>query len=360
MLPVSIRAKNNFLRYLSLSVSASLILVLLGCFLLATPISAISKDVLPTLTPFASSLRLYPRKSVEVPTIQEMASDLNGLNPFGHYSVYIAGSGGNFNDDMIRYMGLPDRLNGINGLLPATDHVHIDRRDAFPKNFLTADWVLVPIPMMYHQRPEDQQLAAWIQQSVTDTTGLGRFFNPIKTYQLQEGQRVVLYRRIGALPYNDVLNSLQSIRQQYPQYPAMYDVPKPGILQESNRTFGDGPYALASYLATEGRLDMHPGANLPSIVELEATVTCNISLKPRFVEACPEGTSVCATYLVDGLAIDSLLLDATNLPVKTVTLKGNQSLTVRVYPGEKSDFCDHLLVDIKATAPTRSAIPEKP
>lgn len=314
-----------------------------GAFFYTTPLYGLSPTV-RRFGPVAASVSLQPRIRHDLNVLRSMAEDLRQLNPAGSKRVYVAGSGAGFNDDIFRNLFIPDFSPGVPGLISGIQHAQVDRRDPFPKAFLTADLVIVPVPMLYHLKPEDQRLAAWVQHTVTDSTGLGRHYRLLKRYPLEEAEARV-YERISSLPMADVAASLAPLRAAYPDYPAMYELPAAPLLESLYTLPGDGPYAQARLTDAQDELDLHPGKTSRSSVGLRLTEAGTYRINFRFESACDAGAAVVFVVRKNGQVQDSLTADhKTGYSFKPVQAVPSDDFEVRVYPGPREDFCDRVLV----------------
>ncbi|MEJ1929604.1 hypothetical protein WDZ92_04905 [Nostoc sp. NIES-2111] len=338
-----IRKEGMMRRFLGVGWTALTLTAAVGSFFYTTPLYGLSPSV-RRFAPLAASVSLQPRVRHDLNVLRSLAEDVRQLNPNGTKRVYIAGSGASFNDDVLRNLFIPDFSPGISGLIPGVQHAQVDRRDPFPKAFLTADLVILPVPMLYHLKPEDQQLAAWVQHTVTDSAGLGRHYRLLKRYGLEDAEARV-YERISSLPIADVAASLASLRAAYPDYPAMYQLPDAPALESLYAQPGDGPYAQARLTDAQDELDLHPGKTLKTAVGIRLTEAGQYRIGLRFESACENGAAVVFVLRKNGQVQDSLIADHKSpVPFKPVVAMASDRFEVSIYPGPKEDFCDHVLV----------------
>jgi hypothetical protein len=297
------------------------------------------------LSVLASDVFLQPRVRKDFGTLKKISADITALNPYAKRTLYIAGSGGDFNDDIFRNLDLPDHPEGIPGLLSPWTHAHVDRRDPFPTGFITADLVLLPVPMQFHLNPKDQQLAEWVQTTVLDSNGLGKCYRLVERYELEGGVEARLYERIQALDYDALVASLAPIAAAYPAFPAMYTLPPKPAFAISFTNFGDGQYALASYSASTKRVELHPGKKEFSELSLVSTIDQSLSAKAYLAEPCPGGADVNFVLTINNIQIDSCRIEGTNSRTYPLTVKKGDRIDFRIYAGENQDFCDKLFVD---------------
>lgn len=338
-----IRKEGMMRRFLGAGWTALTLTAVVGSFFYTTPLYALSPSV-RRFAPLAASVSLQPRVRHDLNVLRSLAEDVRQLNPNGSKRVYIAGSGASFNDDVFRNLFIPDFSPGVSGLISGVQHAQVDRRDPFPKAFLTADLVILPVPMLYHLKPEDQQLAAWVQHTVTDSVGLGRHYRLLKRYALEDAEARV-YERISSLPIADVAASLASLRAAYPDYPAMYQLPDAPALESLYALPGDGPYALARLTDAQDELDLHPGKNLKSTIGIRLTETGRYRIGLGFESACEHGGAVVFVLRKNGQVQDSLIADHKSpMRFKPVEAGTSDRFEVSIYPGPREDFCDHVLV----------------
>lgn len=338
-----IRKEGMMRRALGVSWTALALIAVVGSFFYTTPLYGLSPTV-RRFAPLAASVSLQPRVRNDLNVLRSLAEDVRQLNPNGTKRVYIAGSGASFNDDVFRNLFIPDFSPGISGLIPGVQHAQVDRRDPFPKAFLTADLVILPVPMLYHLKPEDQQLAAWVQHTVTDSSRLGRHYRLLKRYALEDAEARV-YKRISSLPIADVAASLAPLRAAYPDYPAMYQLPDASALESLYALPGDGPYALARLTDAQDELDLHPGKKIKSSIGVRLTEAGRYRIRLRFESACEHGAAVVFVLRKNGHVQDSLIADHKfPIPFRPLEAMTSDRFEVRIYPGPREDFCDHVLV----------------
>ena len=350
LLPNTIRFKGGMGgKTMRAIVSAGLAALLALCGLIPT----LAGSHLPfhnALIPLASQIILVPPIRTDMQQLRAIAADLAALNPKGNKLVYVAGSSTQFNDDIFRNLAMPDYSPGLKGLLWPKFHAHVDRRDSFPAKFLTADFVVLPVPMQYHLRPEDQQLAAWVQRTVINSAGLGRCFRLLESYPMEGGYNARLYERMATLPRAEVQRSLVPLAAQYPSFPGMYALPPPDRTEVLASSLGDSPYATAEVISNGDTLAFHPGKTTASSLTVLFPDGGYIHLKPRFFNPCPDGGAVTLVLVMNGVVADSIVVDHLALPMpKPILVPAMQPLEIRVYPMPRADYCDRVLFGYSIT-----------
>lgn len=166
-----------------------------------------------------SADQFYPRVRNDVDKIRLLGSYLNersGIDPSSNVqNVYVLASSIIMNDDIIRKVNLPYKLNSVPPLILS---YHVDKRDGFPKQLLQADIVVVGDPIQYHLRDTDQRVVGVLAEQFLKNEGIGKSFRLDKTFTLDNNVKAKVYIKEKPLN-NEDLKALQTQFQAwYPDF----------------------------------------------------------------------------------------------------------------------------------------------
>lgn len=105
-------------------------------------------------------------------------------------------------------------------------HGTVDKRDAFNWNTLSADYLILGIPIQTHLGEENQQVLVQFARHVLDGTGPGTAYEPLPVqFTLSHQTTVRIYRRtrnLTSAEYHQISDGLTAL---YPAYAGQYAVP---------------------------------------------------------------------------------------------------------------------------------------
>jgi hypothetical protein len=158
-------------------------------------------------------------------TLEKLSTETGG-------KIYILAGSENINCSMIQcsYLSFNERPTYQNNVLWTNN---IDRRDGFPQDFFSAEYVVVTRPTNFHARyvrPEDQRLIEVLDKSIRDPEGLGQYYRKLDyEFTLDSGRdfpdtKVFVYQKFaGVLRYvKDRISA--ELKSYYPNVPFIYDI----------------------------------------------------------------------------------------------------------------------------------------
>lgn len=102
----------------------------------------------------------------------------------------------------------------------------VDKRDSFTWSMLDADYLVVGDPVQVHLGEENQRVVALPAHAVLEGTGLGTAYERLqKTFALQDGSKVYIYRRTRQITQAERKALSQTLQDLYPDYAWLYQLP---------------------------------------------------------------------------------------------------------------------------------------
>jgi hypothetical protein len=99
----------------------------------------------------------------------------------------------------------------------------VDKRDGFPKELLSAEFVMVATPIQYSLRPTDQQVMGIPAESMLNHTDIGRAFQRLpESFALQDGITAFLFKKTRAIDPSELAQLSERLRVAYPDRPYIY------------------------------------------------------------------------------------------------------------------------------------------
>lgn len=162
--------------------------------------------------------KLTPQIRTDIPQIQSMANDLEELSNQGKCS-YVIASSTIINDDIIRKVNMPDELISVPNLYVSS---HVDLRDGFPVDFLTADIVLVADPVQTHLSEGSQMVIEILADEFISSKELSNNFQVVKIYTLDNGVTVTMYEKTQEFTTEQLDYLAARFDEFYSEYPDLF------------------------------------------------------------------------------------------------------------------------------------------
>lgn len=149
-------------------------------------------------------------------------------------TLYVDSSSLILNDDVVRnscrYLNLPE-IRVCNNIIFASN---VDLRDGFPRQFINADYILVPNPPQIHLRPVDQRVIWVLEEKLLDQNSIGSAYSALsKEFILDGGVKVKILKRIRALTPSELDNLSKTFLEFYPTRADLFQIQQPSLLQNS-------------------------------------------------------------------------------------------------------------------------------
>ncbi len=196
-------------------------LALSGTVLVAGFANGFIPAVRPVLeTPLLSQKEYAPFIRTDMATVEDMVTYLNELTAGTQQRIYVLSSSGLFNDDVLQSSQKPNR--GV--AVPALEITyHVDLRDGFPVEFLSADVIVVTEPLQTHLAPGTQEIIRYLaEQMENDDTGLGRHFTEQRRFTLQKGITARVLVRNSAYEKEEIQTLQAYFDGLYGDFPALF------------------------------------------------------------------------------------------------------------------------------------------
>lgn len=164
----------------------------------------------------------------DIEQLHQLADYLNSLTYGTEKRVYIDASGGILNNSIMDSLNKPYGTCAVNNLCATAD---VDLRDGFPKDFLSADIVVVTDPIQLHLAEGTQEVVRFLAQEVCNKESpIGRHFEKNdKYFILDDDVKVFIYEKNSDFEKND-LEYLSNYYSEY--YPGQEELFKNRILAQ--------------------------------------------------------------------------------------------------------------------------------
>jgi len=177
------------------------------------------------IAPIFSRDRHYPMVRNDLGEIRKLLDALETNSHGGEDGVYVIASSTIFSDDILRNacraFDYPQLF--CNRILGSS---HVDKRDGFPKNFLSAGYVVVAEPVQYHLRPEDQRVIGILAEQMHLKSGIGSSFDALNyEFLLDNNVNVHIYKKMKPFD-SDALQQLEYLYvTYYPDKKEIFTIP---------------------------------------------------------------------------------------------------------------------------------------
>lgn len=200
------------------------VLTLASCFLPRTQPASIEE--IAGLAPLPTITFTGPTRS-DIQELIDLRDYVDSLSRDGEKSAVVLASSFVLNNETLTNLrpslGLAEPEQSTTIRYQGT----VDKRDPFNWNTLTADYLIVGDPIQTHLGEENQQVITLFAGDVLRGEGPGSAYEPLKkTFQLEGGVTVRLYRRTRALSGEEYRLISQRLQALYPDYEALYAVPE--------------------------------------------------------------------------------------------------------------------------------------
>jgi hypothetical protein len=173
---------------------------------------------------FVSSYRHYPLVRND---LAEMRRLLEVLLTRSDERVYVVASSYVLNDDILRNAcrSFDYPANFCKRIYRAS---HVDKRDGFPKDFLSATRIIVADPIQYHLRPMDQRVVGVLADVLTEGTGIGAAFERLPDdFILDNAVHVHIYQKKKQITDVDLRDLEQRFVMYYPERKDIFAISPP-------------------------------------------------------------------------------------------------------------------------------------
>lgn len=151
-------------------------------------------DNFKKIDPLLSKERFYPLVRTDISEIYDLLNVLEGLYEKKSGPIYVLASSLVFNEAILRGgCSLHQSYTMCDQILPVW---HVDKRDGFPPQFLSARYVIVSDPIQYHLRPEDQRIIGVPADQLLHERGIGSSYRKLPyEFTLDKNVKVFIYEK---------------------------------------------------------------------------------------------------------------------------------------------------------------------
>ncbi len=162
----------------------------------------------------------------DIKEVDRMLSVLEELVTSPDDRIYVLASSPILNCSILdsAYLTLNRHQNVAKKILWTND---VDKRDGFPREFLTAQYVVVADPIQYHLIPKDQRVVGIPAELVLKETGIGSAFSKLPyEFNLDGNVKAYIYKKIKPFSDSDLEMFSELLKKDYPDRPNIYEMKK--------------------------------------------------------------------------------------------------------------------------------------
>jgi len=160
------------------------------------------------------NVRCYPLVRNDLKEIEDLLSSLENLSNNKKGLFYVLSGSDILNDDILRNACLENKHTSTICKSILLSH-YVDKRDGFPSQFLTAQYIVTADPVQFHLRPDDQRVIGILADEIINQKGIGSSFKKLNyEFTLDNNVKVHIYEKIKQFKGID----LDSLSQQFITY----------------------------------------------------------------------------------------------------------------------------------------------
>ncbi|OAB80223.1 hypothetical protein [Cochleicola gelatinilyticus] len=193
-------------------------------------------------------------------------------------SIYMLTSSREINDNIVKNSKLPELRNEFKKL-----HItqHVDKRDHFPNELFSSDYVVVTDPAQYHLGEKNQQVIGYFNNAILNGS-LKPHYKIVQTYHLNKGITAYIMKKTSGFNKKEIDSIRNFFKSKFPEYPKMFDV-KENILRSFEILEGDG-YGNVEFLDNQ-TIKMFPGKKRNSTISFTVSpLDKNLSFVTSFYD----------------------------------------------------------------------------
>jgi hypothetical protein len=176
---------------------------------------------------FTSSVNHVPVVRDDIPEIDRLLGVLADVAADPADRVYVLASSATLNCHILHYAYLKlNRHEAIGRKILWTNDV--DKRDGFPRQFLTAQYLVVADPIQHHLKAHEQRIVIVLAESILLQRNVGRAFERLPhEFTLRDGAervRVYIYKKTGELQRSDLDALSEALRKFHPDRESVYKI----------------------------------------------------------------------------------------------------------------------------------------
>ena len=208
--------------------------------------------------------RHYPLVRNDLSEINNLLSTLQNLSKTQNDLIYVVSSSGILNDDILKNACLSRKMDNVcKNILQSS---HVDKRDGFPVQFLSARYVVITDPIQYQFKPENQKVIGVLADEILQENEMYSHYGKLPyEFSLDNNVRVYLYEKIKPYRKKELDSLSQAFTGYYPDKKDLFEINTICHLI-SQKEAGDG---FAQVLCYKDFIYLVPGTNKPSTVFLK-------------------------------------------------------------------------------------------
>ena len=176
---------------------------------------------------FTSAVNHVPFVRNDIPEVDRLLGVLAKVAASPGDRIYVLASSPILNCHILRYAHLTLRRHEAVGRKILWTH-DVDKRDGFPRQFLTAQYLVVADPIQHHLRVQEQQIVIVLAESILLQRNVGRYFVRLPNeFTLGDGAervRVYIYKKTSELQNSDLDALSEALRVLYPDRENIYRI----------------------------------------------------------------------------------------------------------------------------------------
>jgi hypothetical protein len=264
-------------------------------------------------------------------------------------TIYVLSSTSRLNDEILRsacrsYTHTPAVCKNI-----LFAH-HVDKRDGFPFQFLTARYVVIADPIQYHLRPEDQRVVGILADEILNQRGIGLSFRALNyNFTLDNNVKAYIFEKITPFRRSDLDQLSRLFLTHYPDKKELFTIDSGICDLIIKKEIGD---VAGEIVCQRDFVFIHPGINTPSRLFLKLHREYR-SLKMLLAFRDPEKIPLSCraidgeidlTMNADGKTIFQKNIDHTHPMSYQLDIRGLDVLEIRVDKGRNGPDCDWFML----------------
>lgn len=195
-----------------------------NCFIPKAQLGTVVTGTFPDLFP---SFHYYGPKRSDIDELIRLADFLDSLSTEDEpKSAVVLASSFTFNTETISSLRSSLDLPEPEVTTRIQYHGTVDKRDPFNWNSVTADYLVVGVPVQVHLGEENQQVMALLAHHVLDGTGPGQAYRELpEKFHLANGVTVRIFERTRPWWLEEYYDISKPLQEMYPDHAEMYEIP---------------------------------------------------------------------------------------------------------------------------------------
>jgi hypothetical protein len=208
-------------------------------------------------------IRHYPLVRNDLGEMDNLLKTLQNLSESNNDLIYVVSSSGILNDEILKNSCSLSKMNICNNILQSS---HVDKRDGFPMQFLSAHYIVITDPIQYQFKPENQRVIGILADEVLQQNEMYSHYKKLPYgFSLDNNVRVYIYEKSKPYTGKELDRLSQTFISFYPGKKELFEINTICHLI-SQKEVGDGFAEVSCY---KNFIYLVPGTNKPSTVFLK-------------------------------------------------------------------------------------------